>query len=274
MKKGLILEIQNSNAVILKTNGEVVRLPAKDGWEAGSIVTLPARILPFGRIAAAACILAVVLLSLWTASASLSPVCLVSLDVNPSLEITVNRYGKVLSVISYNMEGDSLLQENDLLHKPLTVAVESMLNDGLKPYLTTSPYLAYSVQSSDNSLEEELLEQLRQVTNVFLEHSKLETDVSVDYYKASEEEVISAHHNNMTAGKYMTLLELQELYPQMQMEDYSHCSIGEIHDEINNCHGHIKDMDTTGDLSNPDSQTGAETEDSYHTHDHKGHVHD
>lgn len=58
---------------------------------------------------AAACF-AIVLLGGQGYAAYFTPVSAISVDVNPSIELSINRFDKVISTESYNSDGDILLQ--------------------------------------------------------------------------------------------------------------------------------------------------------------------
>ena len=45
-----------------------------------------------------------------------TPISYISIDVNPSIELSINRFGKVVSVSAYNQEGQDILKELPLKH--------------------------------------------------------------------------------------------------------------------------------------------------------------
>ena len=66
---------------------------------------------------------------------SYTPLSLVSLDVNPSLQYTLNRLGLVLSVEAVNGDGDELLQEvgtlnNRSIEDAISSTVKQIAEDG------------------------------------------------------------------------------------------------------------------------------------------------
>ena len=57
-----------------------------------------------------------------------TPTSVISIDVNPSLELSVNRFDRVVGVTSYNEDGRALVQELTLTHQNYAEAVEQVLD--------------------------------------------------------------------------------------------------------------------------------------------------
>ncbi len=55
-----------------------------------------------------------------------TPTSVISIDVNPSLELSVNRFDRVVGVTSYNEDGRALVQELTLTHQNYAEAVEQV----------------------------------------------------------------------------------------------------------------------------------------------------
>ena len=94
----------------MKNGGDFVSLPAKEGWKKGDIV--PVKTKPRSRrfltaaAAIAACLCFVVTgggYHYYYAQAAL-----ISVDVNPSIELTVNRLDRVTSSSALNEDGEAL----------------------------------------------------------------------------------------------------------------------------------------------------------------------
>ncbi len=239
-KTGIILEIKNGKATIMKSGGEFISLPALPQWQKGDTVSFREKTPAFGRrsLAAAACVLFFLSLSsvgygLWN-----TPVSLVSLDINPSIELQINRFDRVISCRAYNREAQVIVEDSAVSGHSLDRALTSLFSGGLESYLRSSPYITYSVQAKNRSEEKDLISVLKQSTDALLSRYPETERATVDIYPVSEETVSSAHSHHLTAGKYMTILQLQEVLPEAQVEEYAHCSISEIHQEIEKCSGH------------------------------------
>ncbi|MEF9879590.1 MAG: anti-sigma factor domain-containing protein, partial [Clostridia bacterium] len=112
--KAMIVEIKKQTAAVLTDQGDFVRIKNK-GYHIGQRLELPcvsaAPAPHFMRLAAlAACL--VLMLGLGAGAYSyLLPTCYVSMDVNPSIEYTLNAYHRVLTVQAVNESGAVVLAD-------------------------------------------------------------------------------------------------------------------------------------------------------------------
>lgn len=58
-----------------------------------------------------------------------SPVSYISIDVNPSIELALNRFDRVVSVTAYNPEGEEILQDLSLKGKIYTAAIDEIVEN-------------------------------------------------------------------------------------------------------------------------------------------------
>lgn len=256
MKAGVILEIQDGQAVILDGSGQFRQAPARAGWQPGDVVRLPA-IHKRRQWAAglAACVVLALLGSggwLW-----LRPASLLSLDVNPSVELAVNRFDRVVQARAMNDEGEALLGAENVKGMPSEEALAALLeSDFLQPYLAREGAVTLTVQSGDTDAETRLLA---------LADDTLGDAVRVSCHSVDGELVEEAHEHGVTAGKYLALLNLQAADPAIDIGEYTHCGIDEIEEQAEKCHeaSQSADPDTT---STQGTGCGGD-----HSHDHHGH---
>src|SRR5699024_6725608 len=64
--------------------------------------------------AAAACLLLLTTVSAGGAWVYLTPDAYISIDINPSLEFGINRFGRIVSVESFNDDGQDLAEQLDI----------------------------------------------------------------------------------------------------------------------------------------------------------------
>ena len=130
--KAVIVDLLNGQAAALRDDGRVVKL-ADAGYSLGQIVELREKGFRRGkliRFISAAAAAAVLLVGGGGAAAYAMPYGVVSLDVNPSLEYTINRFDYVLRVEGVNEEGRAFLDGMDqsrLLHRPIEQALEESI---------------------------------------------------------------------------------------------------------------------------------------------------
>lgn len=132
--KAVIVEIRGETAAALGRDGSVFKVK-NHAYAVGQ--TIDVRRGGFSRqlavlAAAAAAVFLIVGAGIHT---YLSPYSIVSLDVNPSLQYTLNRLGLVLSVEAVNGDGDELLQEvgtlnNRSIEDAISITVKQIAEDG------------------------------------------------------------------------------------------------------------------------------------------------
>lgn len=258
MKTGVVLELNNGKATLMTSGGEFLTVTAQSEWRTGDVVSVRTEIRSArrwrGLSAIAACFLVLISLSaggalLWNDTASL-----ISLDVNPSIELEVNRFDRVIAAKAYNPEAQAILDSGKIGGQPLDRAISELFANGLTDYLEKSPYIAYSVQSGSEEKESSLSARLKALTEELTSAVPSSRPASIDIYSVDDEVVTTAHQHHVTAGKYMAILQLQEVNPEVQVEEYSHCSIGEIHREYRHCSGFRQDVSPDGGSTQPVSQ--------------------
>lgn len=157
-----------------------------------------------------------------------TPISYISIDVNPSIELSINRFGKVVSASAYNQEGQDILKELPLKHISYMKAIDRLLDHESTNYFLTEDSLLFFTIVSDRS--EAILEKLN--TNTFLELYQTMTYIS-DAACMKE-----AHLHHMSVGKYSVYLELSQYDETITVDDCHAMTIGEIHNRIEGCQGH------------------------------------
>lgn len=235
MKTGIVMQIENGKAVVVRSDGAFLSLPAKPDWVKGAIVpirrTQPHRTL----YSIAACIAVVVTLSGIGAQAYFTQTALVSVDVNPSIELGLNRFDRVISVSARN-DGGAIVVENESLRNQLCdTAVAELLNgESMSSFLSDSARVVVTVFSVNGKKQQILLDEVQQAADRTL--AAHHSGVNTEYHTVSEQEIESAHAHGVTAGKYLYLQQLVEVAPDLNIEEYTHDSIEQLQGQIDACH--------------------------------------
>ncbi|MDE7312727.1 MAG: hypothetical protein K2N87_14075 [Eubacterium sp.] len=180
--------------------------------------------LPVQRVLAAACILAVLLLGAGGYSWFLAPVSYVSIDVNPSVELALNKLDRVVSVTAYNKEGKELLEGMSLKGKKYTQAISLIVkSDVLRQYLTPAEDLVLTV-ASDSSRESSLMAGVGRCSSQIRHGCR---SVSVDLDTAAD-----AHSNGLSVGKYSAYLKLAQYDDSVTIDECKNMSMSQIHCRI------------------------------------------
>lgn len=136
------------------------------------------------------------------------PVGVVSLDVNPSIEYTINAFDRVLDITAVNDDGSLILADMDkqaLLYRPVDEAVDAtILALRENGYLTgTANDIVISSSSYDTKHTESIAERLGTRVGE-------QDDLTVLSVPVSKGEVESAHARGTSAGKLYIVEELED----------------------------------------------------------------
>lgn len=96
------------------------------------------------------------------------------MDVNPSLELSINRFDKVISVTFYNDDAAALIEAESLMGLLYQQAIDMLFPcDSMQAYLKNNDYLDFAVYSSgyDRSVVE-YLDSYVQTINDYIPKSK------------------------------------------------------------------------------------------------------
>lgn len=158
----------------------------------------------------------------------------VTIDVNPSIELSLNRFDRVISVEAYNDEGTKILNSVNVKNKIYNNALEILIKDELlSKYINNNSYISFTVQSSDTKKESLLLSGVQHCGNNFIVANNQQA--YIEYSAVDKELRQQAHHYGISVGKYQAILELQEVNPNATIEEYKNNTIKELKIETNNC---------------------------------------
>lgn len=235
MKTGIVFKIEGHKAIILQADGSFVAIHAKPGWAVGQTVVMSAaarRMRPI--LAAAACFAMILLGGFGWRWISTTPVAWISLDVNPSIELCMNRFARIISATALNIEGERILAQIPVKNLAYTQALANILRaEETGDYFTADADLVVTVFAADAQVQADLLASLQTV--VHTETAYASSQMQTEYYAVDENTLHGAHTHGMTAGRYMYLQALQALAPETDVAAFSHHSISEIKEEIARC---------------------------------------
>lgn len=180
--------------------------------------------LPYkGLIAAAACLL-FVFLGWGGYLMYFTPTFVISVDVNPSIELGINRFEKVVSVETYNDDGYAVMSAMNVNHLNYQDALAQILADkSMESYLTQNQMIAVTVSGEDENKKNEMLANITACTKPY---------ANVHCSSCGSQEADAAHDAGLSLGKYRAFLELQELNPDITVEDVQGLTMRQIQDMI------------------------------------------
>ncbi len=153
------------------------------------------------------------------------PVAYVSIDLNPSLELELNRLDRVISVRAYNGDGQEILEGVSVKGMRYGDAIERIVgSEGMQPYLTQDAALTFTVATDSAPREEQMLADIARSSGC-VEHG----GVSV---RADMSMVEEAHGNGLSLGKYLAYQVLLQYEPTVTVEDCHEMSMSQISGRI------------------------------------------
>lgn len=197
-------------------------------------------------VPAAACLALVVLGGGWL---YFTPTATISVDINPSLELSVNRFDKVLSAQGFNEDGQALAETLDLSFANYTDVVEELLaTDQVTTLLSDNAVLTITVVGDNESQSTRLLSGVEECTA---------GQENTYCYCAHGEDVEAAHDAGLSYGKYQAFLDLQALDPSVTAEAVQGMTMREIRDWIASLDGSEDSTSCTESSGHHGSGNGA-----------------
>lgn len=195
-----------------------------------------------------------------------TPNAYVDMDVNPSIGLTLNRFGRVLDVQAYNNDGIAILADLNVRFKSYDEAAGVLLDVIIaEGYLAADGLISVTVQA-DSEMENDLLTGLKQMVAMALaeHHANVQTDVFV----VTDEIKLNAQEHHMTPAMYLAITELQAVDPTATFEGCMGHSIRELQALTQGngvgCHGRVgenaqdnQDRQDRG-MNDPNNETDAE----------------
>ena len=177
------------------------------------------------RAAAAACCM-VLLLGFGGFSVWAQPVSYISVDSTSSVELAVNRFGRVVDATGYGPDGQAAVETADPKNQNYTDAVSLLLSSGV----AEDGMVSFTVQTADEARQETMLQELQACAS-----GQLGQGIRVECHAVNESLREQAAALGLSPGKYRAILELQEVDPEATVEEYRHCSMQELRDCEQRC---------------------------------------
>ena len=173
------------------------------------------------KIALAACAVLIALGIGGGAYVYQTPVAYVGIDINPSIELGVNYFDRVVSAEGDNADGQDILSEINVVGMTYEEALAS-LNDSLtnKGYLTADAAVAVTVMCDDDSRCSNLEETSQRCFS--------SAGQGVHCSRATSAEHHEAHESGLGMGKYLAWRSLVDAGVDISAADVAHMTMSEL----------------------------------------------
>lgn len=172
----------------------------------------------------------------------------ISIDVNPSFELDINRFDKVISVHAYNDGGASILSSANIRFLDYRKAMDVLLqSENMARYLTGEDPVEVTVFGVNEQKNNEMLENLNSCTA-----SRGNVQCSV----GNSTDAAKAHALGLSYGKYRAFLELQALDPSVTADDVRGLTMRQIRDMIRERSGDEDASDVPADENKNEDEPG------------------
>lgn len=177
----------------------------------------------------------------------------INIDINPSLELGINRFNKVVSVKPLNKDGEELAKTLDIKFENYDKALREILdNKSVEALLSDNDIMTVTVVETNTAQSSGILSEVRSCVREY---------ENVYCHSASSEEVSAAHELGLPCGKYRAFLELKELDPDITPEEIRNMTMRQIRELI-------ADLSGNGDNENSSSFGGSGHHGNGHGHGH------
>ena len=151
-----------------------------------------------------------------------TPAASIGVDINPSLELQVNIFDRVISLKGRNLDGEAVAGELDLTGKPYDEAMQRLLlSHGLEPYLENGSTITITLTGSGSHAVQMLSKVVCRAYAVAEEENVVYCQVSWDTVKAAEDA-------GLCIPRYLAWQELLKTDPTVTVEDIKNIPMEEI----------------------------------------------
>ncbi len=154
-----------------------------------------------------------------------TPVSFISIDINPSVELEINSFGRVISVKAVNEDAKALIEDVNLTHLSYLEAIELLdSSNGFEEY--SDSHTEITVISSNEDETQKIIENIND--------SSFSSGGNVECYSGDSKLKEEADLYDISFGKYRAYLELLALNPDINVDDIKDLPMKAINDIIDN----------------------------------------
>lgn len=148
------------------------------------------------------------------------PVVTISVDINPSIELSINRLDRVIDVKAYNTDGQTIIDTLDIKYDTYTQALNELMDDATIQSLMENDGIAnITVVGNDANHCQHMVNTIT---------TTVDCGGPMHCQHGSSSSLSNAHHHGMSYGRYALYQLLLEYYPNLTSDEVNNMSVAEI----------------------------------------------
>ena len=175
---------------------------------------------------------------------------IVSLEVNPSIELRIDKKEEVIEAIPLNVDAEEILAEMKLkgtdVHTATNAIIGSLLKHGYIDELANSILL--SVEDKDSVRGEALQQTLTSEINAILEGASVNAALLSQYVVEDSVDAVSQQYE-ISHGKAALIENILEANNTYSFDELAKLSVNELNLIISNSKNDVKDVEATGEVT-------------------------
>ena len=175
---------------------------------------------------------------------------IVSLEVNPSIELQINKKEEVIEAVPLNADAEQILAEMKLkgtdVHTATNAIIGSLLKHGYIDELANSILL--SVEDKDSVRGEALQKILSSEINAILDGASINAALLSQFVEGDKVDAVSQQYE-ISRGKAALIEHILEANNAYSFEELAKLSVNELNLIISNPKNDVKDVESTGKVT-------------------------
>lgn len=200
----LVTEIKDNKAVLLDAKGNFFIVRNKN-YQVGQTIEYHSANTLQQAAGIAACLLITAGIAAGGYKAYYTPVTILSIDINPSIQLEVNIFDRIINTSAFNTEGEIILNEANVANSKTIKSIEQIINIAEeKGYFS----------ELDNSVIIDVVGSKKHITDkiVMLKDEYTGRNIEVIVERASEEDAENSKNMNISIGRAKLLKEYSDKF--------------------------------------------------------------
>ncbi len=187
-----------------------------------------------------------------------TPVTYIDVDVNPSIEMILNRFDRVIDTYAYNADGEVILDKADIRHKNYSEAI-GILFDVIAQngYVLDDSLISVTLQSEGRGKENIMLSDIESTVRQHHGTAQIECFTIGGHVRDA------AHCLNLSPAKYLAIQDLLNVDPTATVDGCRNHTIGELK-ELTEHHSDGHHDAVSEGMADPGAQKAEESEGGHH----------